>query len=93
MERRTFMKSTAAAAAAPAAAFAAGNVLGANERIRAAVLGVNGRGKNHMYGLQPIKNVEVAAFVDPDLGIAAKRAGEFEAKHGHKPKIVQDLRW
>ena len=92
MERRTFMKSTAAAAAAPAAAFAAGNVLGANERIRAAVLGVNGRGKNHMYGLQPIENVEVAAFVDPDLGIAAKRASEFEAKHGHKPKIVQDLR-
>ena len=91
MERRTFMKSTAAAAA-PAAAFAAGNVLGANERIRAAVLGVNGRGQSHMYGLQPIENVEVAAFVDPDLGIAAKRASEFEAKHGHKPKIVQDLR-
>ena len=92
MERRTFMKSTAAAAAAPAAAFAAGGVLGANDRIRAAVLGVNGRGQSHMYGLQPIQNVEVTTFVDPDLAIAAKRAGEFEAKHGHKPKVVQDLR-
>ncbi len=93
MERRTFMKSTAAAAAAPAAAFAApGSVLGANDRIRAAVLGVNGRGQSHMYGLQPLKNVEVTTFVDPDLSIAAKRAGEFEAKHGHRPKLVQDLR-
>ncbi len=93
MERRTFVKTTAAAAAAPAASFAAaGRVLGANDRIRVAVLGVNGRGQSHMNGLQPLENVEVTTFVDPDLEIAAKRAGEFETKHGHKPKIVQDLR-
>ncbi len=93
MERRTFVKSAAAAAAAPATAFAAaGSVLGANDRIRVAVLGVNGRGQSHMYGLQPIKNVQVTTFVDPDLSIAAKRASEFEAKHGHRPKLVQDLR-
>ncbi len=91
IQRRTFVK--AAAAAAPATAFAAGNsVLGANDRIRAAVLGVNGRGQSHMYGLAPIKNVEVATFVDPDLEIARKRAGEFEEKHGHRPSVVQDMR-
>lgn len=89
--RRTFVK--AAAAAAPATAFAAGSsVLGANDRIRAAVLGVNGRGQSHMYGLQPIDNVDVTTFVDPDLEIARKRASEFEKKHGHRPKAVQDLR-
>ena len=66
LQRRTFVK--AAAAAAPAAAFAAGSgVIGANDRIRAAVLGVNGRGQSHMYGLQPINNVDVTTFVDPDL--------------------------
>ena len=91
IQRRTFVK--AAAAAAPATAFAAGSsVLGANDRIRAAVLGVNGRGQSHMYGLAPIKNVEVATFVDPDLEIARKRAGEFEEKHGHRPSVVQDMR-
>ena len=91
IQRRTFVK--AAAAAAPATAFAAGNsVLGANDRIRAAVLGVNGRGQSHMYGLAPIKNVEVATFVDPDLEIARKRAGEFEEKHGYRPNVVQDMR-
>jgi len=95
MERRTFVKSATAAAAAavPAASFAAaGSVLGANDRIRVAVIGVNGRGQSHMYGLQPLENVEVTTFVDPDLEVAAKRAGEFEKKHGHRPKIVQDLR-
>ena len=91
IQRRTFVK--AAAAAAPATAFAAGNsVLGANDRIRAAVLGVNGRGQSHMYGLAPIKNVEVSTFVDPDLEIARKRAGEFEGKHGYRPNVVQDMR-
>ena len=91
IQRRTFVK--AAAAAAPATAFAAGNsVLGANDRIRAAVLGVNGRGQSHMYGLAPIKNVEVSTFVDPDLAIARKRAGEFEEKHGYRPNVVQDMR-
>ena len=75
-----------------ASAAAGSSVLGANDRIRAAVLGVNGRGQSHMYGLQPLKNVEVTTLVDPDLAIAGKRAGEFEEKHGQRPKLVQDLR-
>lgn len=93
MERRTFMKSAAASAVASSAAFAAGGrVLGANDTIRAAVLGVNGRGQSHYNGLQPLPNVEVTTFVDPDLEVAEKRATDFEKKFGHKPKIVQDLR-
>jgi len=94
MERRTFAKTAAGglAAAAPAFSAAARRVVGANDTIRVAVLGVNGRGQSHMYGLQPLENVEVTTFVDPDLAVAEKRANEFEQKHGHKPKIVQDLR-
>jgi predicted dehydrogenase len=94
MQRRSFLKSAAgvAAAAAPASAASAAKVIGANDRIRVAVLGVNGRGQSHMNGLQPLENVEVTTFVDPDLEIAEQRAGEFEKKHGHRPKIVQDMR-
>lgn len=92
MQRRTFAKTAAGAMAAAPAFAAAGRVIGANDTIRVAVLGVNGRGQSHMYGLQPIDNVEVTTFVDPDLEIANKRAGEFEQKHGHRPKVVQDLR-
>ena len=46
MQRRTFVKSSAGAVAASSTAFAAANrVLGANDKIRCAVLGVNGRGQ------------------------------------------------
>ena len=93
MQRRTFVKSGAVAVAASSTAFAAANrVLGANDKIRCAVLGLNGRGKSHFNGLQPLENVEVTTFVDPDLEIARQRAGEFEAKYGHRPKVVQDMR-
>ncbi len=92
MQRRTFVK-TAAGALAASPAFAAGaRVLGANDTIRVAVLGVNGRGQSHYNGLQPLKNVEVTHFVDPDLEVGRQRAGEFEEKHGHRPEVVQDLR-
>jgi len=93
MQRRTFVKTGAAAVAASSTAFAAANrVLGANDKIRCAVLGVNGRGRSHFSGLQPLENVEVTTFVDPDLEIGRQRAAEFEAKFGHRPKVVQDMR-
>jgi predicted dehydrogenase len=90
MDRRTFLH---ASAAAPAVALAAGRrILGANETIRMAVLGVNGRGKSHIAGFEPQENVEVVALVDPDLAIARQRADEFEKKYGRKPQVVQDMR-
>ena len=67
-------------------------VIGANDTIRVAVLGVNGRGKSHISGFEPQKNVEITALVDPDLEIANKRASEFESKYGRRPKVVQDMR-
>ncbi len=91
MNRRTFIQTSAAAA--PGMAFAAGNrVRGANDTVRVAVLGVNGRGKSHIAGFEPQQNVEVTTLVDPDLEIANKRAGEFESKYGRRPKVVQDMR-
>lgn len=95
MNRRTIVKGAAGAAAAQSLAFAAGSasrVIGANDTIRVAVLGVNGRGQSHFNGFQPLKNVQVTTFCDPDLDIANQRASEFEAKHGHRPAVVQDLR-
>ena len=91
MQRRTFIK--ASAAGAPGIAFAAGNrVIGANDTIRMAVLGVHGRGKSHIKGFETQKNVEVAALVDPDLKIANERAAQFETKYGRRPNVIQDLR-
>ncbi len=37
---------------------ASGDVIGANERVRLAVIGLNGRGKSHLAGFGKLKNVE-----------------------------------
>lgn len=90
MNRRHFMMTTAAA---PGAALASTRrPQSANETIRVAVLGVNGRGRSHIGGLQPLENVEVTTLVDPDLEVANKRAAEFEKQYGRRPKVVQDMR-
>ena len=68
---------------------------GANDRIRVAVLGVNGRGKSHIaeiMGFAEKANVEVAVLCDPDMVILQERAKEFEAKYGKKVAIEQDFR-
>ncbi len=91
MERRAFVRNAAGLVAA-ASALAPATAIGANETIRVAVLGVNGRGQSHLNGLQPLENVEITTIVDPDLEVAQKRAAQFEKKYGKKVKIVQDMR-
>ena len=88
MDRRQFLAATAAAPMT----FAANRVIGANDTIRVAVIGVNGRGQSHLAGFEPLENVEVSTIVDPDLDVANRRAQEFEAKHGRRVKVVQDMR-
>ena len=68
--RRDFLKSTAAAGLATsftiAGTKASGQVLGANERLRIAVCGLNGRGRSHASEYVDMDNVELAYVVDPD---------------------------
>jgi predicted dehydrogenase len=68
---------------------------GANDRLRIAVLGVNGRGVTHyeeIMKLAPTANVEVVVLCDPDMEVLQKRASEFEQKFGKKVMIEQDFR-
>ena len=68
--RRTFLKTSALAAAGaalPARSWA--NVLGANDDIRVAVIGLNGRGMNHLSSLARISGVRVVALCDPDTAV------------------------
>ena len=88
MNRRYFLMSSAAAPAA----LAATKPFSPSDTIRVAVLGVNGRGQSHFSGLQPLPNVQVTTFVDPDLAVGNKRAAQFESKYGHRPKVIQDMR-
>jgi hypothetical protein len=91
--RRKFIKTAAVGTAAlgvptiiPASAF------GANDRVRVAVIGINGRGKDHISGFSKQENVEVATLCDVDNVVLQERAADFEKKYNKKVKIEQDLR-
>ena len=70
--------------------------IGANDRIRVAVLGVNGRGKNHIeeiMGLSEKANVEVAVLCDPDMDILQEAAAnDLKRNMVKKVQIEQDFR-
>src|SRR5512143_1467586 len=92
--RRGFLKTTTGAAAAALAGpmLVPRRAFGASDRIRAAVLGVNGRGKDHVEGLMAVPGVEVVTLCDPDSHVSAQRAKEFLEKHGKPVKTEKDLR-
>ena len=74
--RRSFLKSTAAAAAGVAlSARSWSQIAGANGDVRVAVLGLHGRGKDHLKSLAKCRGARVVALCDPDSAVlvAAKR--------------------
>jgi len=88
--RRNFLKVGAAATLATAAS--ARRVLGANDRIRVAVVGVRGRGWDHVHGYKPISGVEVAYLCDADENVLSKRTADAEAMGMTKPQTIVDFR-
>jgi len=76
--RRTFLKTAAlASAGAYLSARSYAQVAGANGDIRIAVIGLNGRGKNHLSEFGKIKGVRVAALCDVDSAILGKTAEKY----------------
>jgi len=94
--RRDFLKRTAAGSALAAFVVsgtkASGRVLGANDRVRVAVAGINGRGQGHLRGFGQMKDVEVAYLVDPDRRLFASRSKNVREMAGNTPVCVQDVR-
>jgi predicted dehydrogenase len=64
----------------------------ANDRIRIALAGLNGRGVAHLHEFCRMKNVEIAYLVDPDTRLFASRMEMVKKLGGNTPKCVQDLR-
>ncbi len=70
--RRNFLKASSAAGASLliTGTRASGQVQGANDRVRMAVIGLNGRGRSaHVPGFLKVGNVEIAYLVDPDADV------------------------
>ena len=93
VSRRNFIKKSAGAAALISMpTIIPASVFGANDKVRVAVLGVNGRGTSHISGFMNLADAEVVCLCDPDLVVLAKRAQEFEKKYSRKVIQQQDLR-
>jgi predicted dehydrogenase len=75
--RRDFLKTTSALVAGATFTIsgtkASGKVLGANERVRIGVAGLNGRGGSHIDGWSKLENVEIVSLIDPDEQVLARR--------------------
>ena len=89
--RRKFLKNTALVAGAMLTARSWAQVAGANGDVRVAVVGLNGRGKNHLTSLAKVAGVRIAAICDVDTAILESVAADL-AKDGLAPEKFTDLR-
>ncbi len=87
LNRRDLLK-----AAAGAALLAPQGVLGANDRVRVAVVGLRGRGFDHIKMIKDTPGVELAAIVDVDEHVLASRLADIEKLGLARPKTFGDIR-
>ena len=92
LDRRTMVKGAGAALGLSISARSYARIKGANDRLRVAVVGVNGRGQAHMAAFSKLPNVAVTHLVDVDSAVLAKRAGEHEARGNPRVKTERDYR-
>jgi len=98
LSRRHFLQSTSAAVAGSSLLLngtrSSGQFLGANDKVRIAIVGVNGRGSGHISGYLDQPNVELAYLVDVDKNVLERRLKDVDTKSEgrQRPQGVTDLR-
>jgi predicted dehydrogenase len=97
INRRRFLATTSAAAGASlliSGTRASGNPIGASDRLRIAVAGLNGRGESHIDGWTGQENVEIAYLVDPDQRVLDRALKELTERIDGKYQVqgVSDIR-
>lgn len=91
VNRRHFLKSSAAAGAAVAMINPLNKVLGANDEIRVGVVGFRSRGKSHINGFSNLPGVRLTALCDVDLDVLEQGIERY-SKPGQKLKAYSDYR-
>jgi hypothetical protein len=86
--RRDFLRAAGAAAIATAAR----PILGANDRIRVGIIGLGGRGNNHMTSYAAIQTCEVAGLCDVNQAARERGVALIQKLRGNRPKEYQDMR-
>jgi predicted dehydrogenase len=89
-DRRVFIKSGVVTTAAVLATRR--RVLGAGERVRLAIIGLHGRGYDHVRGFSRVSGVEIVAICDVDENVLAKRVADMESLGLPRPRTFVDVR-
>ena len=93
ISRRDLLRGAAAVSAAGALGpFFPGRVLGANDRVNVAIIGIRGQGGAHIGGFSRIPNVHIKTFCDIDENLFGERIKKFEAQHKYAPGTAFDMR-
>jgi predicted dehydrogenase len=93
--RRSALLSAAVAAGTPLVATAdekATKPESANERLKVAVVGVKGRGMNHVGGFNGKSNCEIVAICDCDEAVIGSAMNAVKKVRGEEPKYYKDIR-
>jgi tRNA A37 threonylcarbamoyladenosine dehydratase len=96
LSRRQFLENsmlaTAAAALAGRSKLSFADDGDTGEKLRVAVVGVNGRGGSHIAEFGARKDCEIAAIVDADEVIGNRKADDIEKRFGKRPTVYLDMR-
>ncbi len=96
ISRRKFIKKGSAGLAGTAmlstSALSYGRILGSNDTIQMAVIGIRGRGGSHIGNFSKMKNVRLKYLVDIDENLFKKRLDGLEESVGYRPQTEWDMR-
>ena len=95
INRRDFLgSSTAGLAAMGGITFLAHpeRVFGANDRVRVAICGLHGRGRDHLHNYSQIKNAQIAGLCDIDENVLRQRLAQMDKMGLPKPVTYIDIR-
>ncbi len=97
ISRRTFLKRTTLASAGIVAmgsvsAKSYSRILGANERVQFAVIGVHGRGREHISSIANCQNALVTHLCDVDARAMERAVLLAQEKFGSTPQQLKDVR-
>jgi predicted dehydrogenase len=89
--RRDFLGGSSLGIATALAARGNG-VVGANDRVRVAICGLRGRGRDHLQNYAQIPKVQIAAVCDIDETVLSQRLAQMDSMKLPKPATYSDVR-
>ncbi len=93
LSRRQLIKGSAFAAAATAfRPFFPGRVLGANDRINLAIVGIRSRGGSHINSFGKMPGVQIKTLVDVDENLFARAVKGIESRSQYTADTATDMR-